>query len=226
LPSELCPFQHETRDHRGLNPWEKILYERAHKRLGNVSMWGPLDADLLTDKLREGKIPFAKCKNPKDVVAWPIPHARMWGRYFDAATNTVTTKPLPPKKRSRLGRLMDSATDLIDDVKDWVEGTLDTFRKIGGQLLDQFANIIEDAGAFLEVVIAALVEGICNMLDADWKRKLVVAGAVLAGAPPAAAELIIKIARALCDLLKIIEAEVSNTIKAMAALVITGKLLI
>ena len=217
LPNELCPFRHATRDHRGLDPWEAALFERAASRLGNLAFFGNQTGPLL-GMLRNGTIPFAKCKNPLD-------GGKLWGRYFDVATNTVTTQRVPPKKCDRYD-VVCKAVDFVDDVATWVIETVKTFRAIGGDLLQQFADIVADPGAFLDTVMEAFKLGLCAMLDAEWKRRLLQAGGIIAGLPPASSDLAIKICRALCAFLKIIEAALPNDVKAVAALVVTAEILL
>lgn len=217
LPNELCPFRNVSRDHRGLAPWEAVLFQRAEARLGNATFFGG-KASPLVGGLRTGHIPFAKCKNPLD-------GNRLWGRYFNVATNTVETKPIPPKKCGRYD-VVCKAVEFVDDVAVWVKQTVETFIAIGGELLTQFGGIVADPKAFLDTVIEAFKLGLCAMLDKEWKRRLLQAGALLGGLPPTGTELAIKICRALCAILRVIEAQVSNSIKAIAALIVTAEIIL
>jgi hypothetical protein len=213
LPESLCPLTAIVRDHRGLEPWEDVLFQRAETRLGDPAFFGNPGLAML----RAGKIPFAKCRNPHD-------GNKLWGRYYDVSTGVVETKPIPPAKCGKYD-IACHAVQLVDDIATWVVDTIETFGKLGGQLLQQFADIVSDPKAFLDAVVDAFKMGLCAMLDSEWKRKLLQAGAILVSLPPSATEIAIKICRALCALLRIIEVQVSNTVKAIAAAVVTAQII-
>ncbi|UCC74988.1 MAG: hypothetical protein JSV86_10680 [Gemmatimonadota bacterium] len=214
LPPELCPFRHQTRDHRGLDPWEAVLWQRALSRLSNKTLWGA----SVEKALRSGQIPFATCKNPLD-------GGRRWGRYYDEATGVVTTRPVPPKKCGKYD-VVCKAKEVVDDVKEWVVATLKSFYELGEELLKRFADIVADAKVLLDLVVDFFKMGICAMVDDEWKRALLKAGAIFAGLPPAGTELAIKLVRALCALLRIIEIEVSGWVKGIAAAVTVTEIML
>ncbi len=217
LPDELCPLRYIRRDHRGLMPWEESVFKKSEAEL--ISRGGPFATWVLQD-LREGKVPFTVCKNPLD-------GNREWGRYYTApefsydGKPVVETKPLPEKDKS----ILSKAKGAITNVYDWMSGIMDTISDAGGFLLDKFSDIVEDTGAFLETVVEVFKNGLCAMVDSEWKRRLLQAGAVFASLPPSATDLAIRIARALCALLDILASEVSKSVKAIMALVTVGKFL-
>jgi len=133
--------------------------------------------------------------------------------------------PKHKKFGHRIKSLFGALVDLVDDVAEWVGKILHVYYELGRKIIELHVQLVTNPKAFLNTVVDVIQTGICNMIDKAWKRKLLIAGAIAEGLPPAAVDLAIRLARVLCAVLRIIKADISKGIKLISILLSAAPLL-